>query len=84
MEYNIINETAAALGDSILSMARQQELSKQLDAMVKEWNKVTQLIRTCHIMSEIASFCNTPEEFSYCIVLHMGWHQKRGMNLSGV
>jgi hypothetical protein len=84
MDYKIINETASAFGDSVLPMSRQKELSKKLDDMVISWSTITQSIRVCHVMEEIASFCNTIEEFSYCVLLHMGWHQKRGLNLSGV
>lgn len=81
MEFVVIDETAILFGDSILSPERQLELSKKLDEMVDKFNVRVQLVRVCNIMEEIASWCYTIEEFSYCIVLHMGWHQKRGTSL---
>lgn len=82
MEFKIINETAALFGDSILSLERQLELSKKLDAMVEVLNVRVQRVRVCNVMQDIASFCDTQEEFAYCIVLHMGWHQKKGHQIS--
>lgn len=82
MDFKIINETADKFGDSILSLERQTELSKNLDAMVKRLNEKIHFEYVCNIIQEIASFCDTKEELAYCIVLHMGWHQKRGHQLT--
>lgn len=81
MDFVIIDETAPLFGDSILSTERQQELSKKLDDMVKGFSPKVQLIRVCHIMQEIASFCDTVEELTFCTILHINWHQKRGQTL---
>lgn len=78
MEFKIINETAALFGDSILTTERQNQLSKKLDEMV---GNLTGAVRVCNIFQEMASYCNTPEELSYCIVLHLNWHYKRGQTL---
>lgn len=78
MEFKIINETAASFGDSILTQERQTELSKKLNEMVNAFGSRLQFVRVCNVMQEIALFCNTNEELAYCIILHMGWHQKRG------
>lgn len=71
MEFKIINETAALFGDSILSLERQLELSKKLDAMVEVLNVREQRVRVCNVMQDIASFCDTQEEFA---LLHSAAH----------
>jgi hypothetical protein len=75
MKFNIINEKAPTFGDSILSKERQHELSVLLDDMVKGWGD---MVRVCNIIEDIAAFCNTNEEFAYCIILHIGFHMKKG------
>ena len=60
---------------------RQLELSQKLNAMVNSWIPGS-LLRVHHIMCDIAFFCNGPEEFAYCVVLHMGWWQRRGHELA--
>lgn len=64
-----------------ISPERQDELSKHLDAMVKGWVK-GDLIRVQHIVCDIAFFCDGPEELAYCVILHMGWWQRRGHELA--
>lgn len=86
MDYKIINPNATELQDQIgISPERCLELSKKLDDMVRNWspkNGGTVAVKVCDIMEELAFYCNNIEEFSYCVLLHMGWHQRRGMLLS--
>lgn len=78
MEFKLINPSEPIFGDTILSKERQDELSKQLDNMTKSWNP-NEAIRVCNIMVDIASYCNTVEEMTYCVLLHMGWWQRKGI-----
>lgn len=82
MELNMPNPDAKDVPDAFgISAARQRELADKLNAMVNRWTPGN-LLRVQHILSDIAFFCNGPEEFAYCIVLHMGWWQRRGHELA--
>ena len=65
-----------------ISPARQQELSRHLDNMVRKWGDDPVVVTTARIARDIALFCQGPEELSYCLTLHMGWHQRRGLQLT--
>lgn len=82
MELNIPNPDAKDFPEAFGIMPeRQLELSHHLNAMVESWVPDT-LLRVQHIVSDIALFCAGPEEFAYCIILHMGWWQRRGHQLA--
>lgn len=82
MELNIPNPDAKEFPDAFgISAKRQEELSKNLDTMVNGWTTGS-VLRVQHIISDIAFFCQGPEEFAYCVVLHMGWWQRRGHELA--
>jgi hypothetical protein len=82
MELNIPNpdnpDFPLAFG---ITPERQQELSNHLNAMVDSWVP-NNIIRVQDIVCDIAFFCRGPEEFAYCIILHMGWWQRRGHQLA--
>jgi hypothetical protein len=85
MEYKIVKGNTIDFCEAIgLNPTRQRELSAKLDAMVKSWSPSTGTVsvKVVDIMEEIASYCKNIEEFSYCVMLHMGWHQRRGMLLT--
>lgn len=82
MELNMPNPDAKEFPDAFgISAVRQKELSECLNKMVDSWQS-GQLLRVHHIISDIAFFCQGPEEFAYCVVLHMGWWQRRGHELA--
>lgn len=82
MELNMPNPDAKEFPDAFgITPERQTELSKHLDAMVESWTPGN-ILRVQHIVSDIAFFCNGPQEFAYCVVLHMGWWQRRGHELA--
>jgi hypothetical protein len=82
MELNMPNPDALDFPEAFgITPERQNELSKFLDAMVKSW-KLDTVLRVQHIIADIAFFCEGPEEFAYCVVLHMGWWQRRGHALA--
>ncbi len=82
MELNIVNPTAPTFNEAIgISEKRANELSDALDAMVENYSSSRQLVRTCDIFNEIASFCNNLEEVIYCTINHANWHAARGMLL---
>lgn len=82
MELNMPNPEAKEFPDAFgISAERQQELSKNLDKMVNSWTPGS-ILRVQHIIFDIAFFCKGPEEFAYCVVLHMGWWQRRGHELA--
>lgn len=78
MEFKLINETAPKFADTVMSTERQDELSKKLDEMTDKWGK-NEALRVSNIMIEIASFCNTIEEMTYCVIMHFTWWAKRGV-----
>ena len=84
MEFNIIDhEQRESFGDAILPKAKQEEISKNLDELVQKYTTdAPTLVTVAQVIKDIASFCNTNEEFAYAIVLHMGWHQRRGFNIA--
>lgn len=85
MDYKIVAPESIDFCEAVgITSDRAQELSKQLDDMVRDWSPPsgTVAVRAHHIMEHIAFFCRNTEEFSYCILLHMGWHQRRGMLLT--
>lgn len=84
MNFNIVNIETTEFPVSVgISEERQQELTQLLDAMVKKWTGDTlRWITTATIAHHVAAFCHSLEEFAYCWTLHMGWHQRRGMQLS--
>lgn len=82
MELNMPNPDAKDFPEAFgITPERQEKLSKDLDAMVKSWTPGN-VLRVQHIVSDIAFFCDGPEEFAYCVVLHMGWWQRRGHELA--
>jgi len=82
MDFVIVDSTTNDFSDAIgISPERCLELSKKLDSMVGRWAPCT-ILRVADISKEIASFCDTIEEFAYCLILHMGWWQRRGHNLA--
>lgn len=82
MEFNMPHPDAHDSPEAVgISPARQQELSEHLNQMVKSWVPGS-LLRTHHIWADIAFFCKGPEEFAYCLTLHMGWWQRRGHQLA--
>ncbi len=82
MELNIPNPDAKDVPEAFgISPERQRELADKLNEMVGTWIPGN-LLRVQHILCDIAFFCEGPEEFAYCIVLHMGWWQRRGHQLA--
>lgn len=82
MELNMPNPDAKEFPDAFgITPERQQELSKHLNDMVERWIPGS-LLRVHHIISNIAFFCDGPEELAYCLILHMGWWQRRGHELA--
>lgn len=82
MELNMPNPDAKDFPEAFgITPGRQFELSNHLDAMINSWTPGN-LLRVHHILSDIAFFCSGPEEFAYCVVLHMGWWQRRGHELA--
>lgn len=66
-----------------ISPARQQELSKALDDMVRRLNAgPIRLVPTAETWAEIASHCTNAAELVYCTVLHCGWHHRQGRVLA--
>jgi hypothetical protein len=83
MELNMPFPDAKEFPDAFgISPERQQQLSRHLDAMVQGYGQDPILIRVHHIMADIAAFCHNQEELLYCVILHMGWHQRRGHQLA--
>lgn len=81
MEFNIIDPTAPKFADAVMSKEKQDYISKKLDQMTAQW-KDDDALRVSDIMTEIALFCNTPEELVYATILHFTWWAKRGVLIS--
>lgn len=84
MELNIPNPDSKDFCQAVgIRPARQQELSKALDAMVQRLNSEPMRLVPMHeTFAEIASYCTGPEELVYCTVLHCAWHHRRGRILA--
>lgn len=83
MELHMPNPEAKEFPDAFgITPERCTELSHCLDAMVKSYGQELQWVRVHHIIADIAAFCDGPEELTYCVILHMGWHQRRGHQLA--
>ena len=72
MEFKVINTEARVFGDAVMSTERQEELSLNLDKMVADYPKGVE-IKVHDVMINIAGFCNTIEEMTFCVILHLGW-----------
>lgn len=57
---------------------RAKELSKKLDEMVASYGTQKTLVYLKDTVQDIAFFCDNFAEFAYCMVLHMGYLQRRG------
>ena len=83
MELNMPNPDSLNLPEAFgISNERQKELSGYLNDMVEGLGDELVLVTAAHVIRRIAAFCEGREEFAYCIILHMGWHQRRGMQLT--
>ena len=83
MELKILNEETIDFPESYgITPERQKELSRCLDEMVLSYGDELKMVKTAELIRDIAAFCNDDPEFAYCIILHMGWHQRRGMILA--
>lgn len=76
-KLNIIDPCANDLGGAFdISPKRQKEIQILMDEMVERF--AGDAVRTCNVLDEIASFCNSWEECIWATVLHIGWHAKNG------
>jgi len=83
MELILTNPDSKNFPDAYgISPERQQELSRHLDDMVRKWGSDPIIVTTARIAYQIGLFCQGPEELAYCLILHMGWHQRRGLQLA--
>lgn len=84
MELNILHPNSNDFCEAVgISQERQQELSKRLDAMVREAESgQLRIVKMHEVFAEITSYCQDNAELIYCTVLHCGWQARRGRILA--
>ena len=81
IELKFANPTARNLGEAFgMPMERQNELSDKLDEMVEHFSPKhgQREVFVSQIIEYIQGFCQTNEEFIYCLMNHIAWHHRRG------
>lgn len=61
-----------------ISIDRAKELSAKMDQLINTYRQRQAVVHVFDSWNDIGTFCNTQNEFIYCVVSHTSWMANRG------